>query len=49
MAEHLLARLMQLGLRLARYRGRARTETQRLLTVTVAHLTLGPCLREAGA
>ena len=38
-AEHRLARLMQLGLRQARYRGRARTEAQLLLTATVAHLT----------
>ena len=39
MVEHRLARLMQLGLRQARYRGRRKTEAQRLLTATVANLT----------
>ncbi len=38
-AEHRLARLMQLGLRQARYRGRLKTEAQLLLTATVANLT----------
>ena len=38
-AKHRLARLMQLGLRQARYRGRVRTEAQLLLTATVANLT----------
>ncbi len=37
--EHRLARLMQLGLRQARYRGRRKTEAQLLLTATVANLT----------
>ena len=39
MAEHRLARLMKLGLRQTRYRGRARTKAQLLLTATVANLT----------
>ena len=39
-AEHRLARLMQLGARQARYFGRAKTELQWLLTATVANLTL---------
>ena len=38
-AEHRLARLVQLGLRQARYRGRLKTEAQLLLTATVANLT----------
>ena len=38
-AEHRLARLMQLGLCQARYRGRLKTEAQLLLTATVANLT----------
>ena len=38
-AEHRLARLVQLGLRQARYRGRRKTEAQLLLTATVANLT----------
>ncbi len=36
---HRRARLMQLGLRQARYRERLKTEAQRLLTATVANLT----------
>jgi hypothetical protein len=39
-AEHRLARLMQLGLRQARYVGRAKTLCQLLLAATVANLTL---------
>lgn len=39
-AEHRLARLMQLGLRQARYFGRAKTRFQLLLAATVANLTL---------
>jgi hypothetical protein len=39
-AEHRLARLMQLGLRQARYVGRAKTLGQLLLAATVANLTL---------
>jgi hypothetical protein len=39
-AEHRLARLMQLGLRQARYFGRAKTLAQLLLAATVANLTL---------
>ena len=39
-AEHRLARLMQLGVRQARYRGRAKTLCQLLLAATVANLTL---------
>ena len=38
-AEHRLARLMQLGLRQARYRGHLKTQAQLLLTATVANLT----------
>ena len=38
-AEHRLARLMQLGLRQARYRRRLKTEAQLLLTATVVNLT----------
>ncbi len=38
-AEHRLARLVQLCLRQARYRGHAKTEAQLLLTATVANLT----------
>ena len=38
-AEHRLARLVQLGLRQACYRGRLKTEAQLLLTATVANLT----------
>jgi hypothetical protein len=39
-AEHRLARLMQLGVRQARYVGRAKTLFQLLLAATVANLTL---------
>ncbi len=39
-AEHRIARLMQLGLRQARYFGRAKTLFQLLLAATVANLTL---------
>lgn len=39
-AEHRLARLMQLGLRQARYFGRAKTLFQLLMAATVANLTL---------
>ena len=39
-AEHRLARLMQLGLRQARYFGRTKTLFQLLLAATVANLTL---------
>src|SRR2546430_763778 len=39
-AEHRLARLMQLGMRQARYVGRAKTLFQLLLAATVANLTL---------
>jgi transposase len=39
-AEHRLARLVQLGVRQARYVGRARTRCQLLLAATVANLTL---------
>jgi Transposase DDE domain/Transposase domain (DUF772) len=39
-AEHRLARLMQLGVRQARYFGRAKTLFQLLLAATVANLTL---------
>jgi hypothetical protein len=39
-AEHRLARLVQLGMRQARYFGRAKTRGQLLLTSTVANLTL---------
>ena len=38
-AEHRLARLVQPGLRQARYRGRLKTEAQLLLAATVANLT----------
>ena len=38
--EHRLARLVQLGMRQARYFGRARTLFQLLMTATVANLTL---------
>ena len=38
-AEHRLARLMQLGLRQARYLGRHKTEAQLYLAATVANLT----------
>lgn len=37
--EHRLARLMQLGLRQARYFGRGKTKLQALLTATVANLS----------
>ena len=37
--EHRLARLVQLGLRQARYLGRHKTAAQLYLTATVAHLT----------
>jgi hypothetical protein len=39
-AEHRLARLMQLGMRQARYFGRMKTQFQLLLACTVANLTL---------
>lgn len=39
-AEHRLARLMQLGMRQARYFGRSKTRGQLLLAATVANLTL---------
>jgi hypothetical protein len=39
-AEHRLARLVQLGVRQARYRGRTKTLYQLLLAATVANLTL---------
>ena len=39
-AEHRLARLMQLGVRQARYVGRTKTLCQLLLAATVANLTL---------
>lgn len=39
-AEHRLARLMQLGLRQARYRGRAKTLFQLCMAAAVANLTL---------
>jgi hypothetical protein len=39
-AEHRLARLMQLGARQARYFGRAKTLFQLLMAATVANLTL---------
>jgi IS5 family transposase len=38
--EHRIARLMQLGMRQARYVGRAKTRLQLLLAATVANLTL---------
>lgn len=54
-AEHRIARLIQLGMRQARYFGRAKTRGQLLLTSTVANLTLmaralgliGPTIRAA--
>ena len=39
-AEHRLARLVQLGIRQARYFGRAKTKFQLYLPATVANLTL---------
>jgi len=39
-AEHRLARLMQLGIRQARYFGRVKTHFQLLLAATIANLTL---------
>ena len=39
-AEHRLARLMQLGVRKARYFGRTKTRFQLLMAATVANLTL---------
>lgn len=39
-SEHRLARLVQLGIRQARYFGRAKTRAQLLLAATVANLTL---------
>jgi len=39
-AEHRIARLIQLGLRQARYRGRAKTAFQASILATVANLTL---------
>ena len=38
--EHRIARLMQLGMRQARYRGRVKTRFQLLMAATVANLTL---------
>ena len=38
--EHRLARLVQLGIRQARYFGRAKTKFQLYLAATVANLTL---------
>ena len=51
-AEHRLARLIQLGMRQARYFGRAKTKGQLLLTAALANLTLlaralGPPRRSA--
>ena len=40
-AEHRLARLVQLGIRQARYFGRQKTLFQLLMAATVANLTLG--------
>ena len=40
MAEHRLARLVQLGMRQARYFGRVKTKFQLYLAATVANLTL---------
>ena len=40
--EHRLARLVQLGIRQARYFGRAKTKFQLYLAATVANLTLLP-------
>jgi hypothetical protein len=48
-AEHRLARLVQLGLRQARYLGRAKTLVQLLLAATVANLTLLAAGGTAGA
>ena len=39
-AEHQLARLLQLGIRRARYFGRGKTRFQLYLVATVANLTL---------
>ena len=39
-AEHRLARLVQLGIRQSRYFGRAKTKFQLYLAATVANLTL---------
>ncbi|MBI2853677.1 MAG: IS1182 family transposase [Chloroflexi bacterium] len=39
-SEHRIARLVQLGIRQARYRGRAKTLFQLLLSATVANMTL---------
>jgi len=39
-AEHRIARLMQLGMRQARYFGRVKTQAQLLLAATIANLTL---------
>ena len=39
-AEHRLARLVQLGIRQARYFGRVKTHFQLLMAATVANLTL---------
>ncbi len=51
--EHRVARLVQLGMRQARYRGRQKTLFQALLTAAVANLTLvaagaGPGIRMSG-
>jgi hypothetical protein len=48
-AEHRLARLVQLGVRQARYVGRAKTLFQLLLAATVANLTLLASSGTAGA
>ncbi len=40
MVEHRIARLVQLGIRQARYLGRLKTELQLLLAAAVANLTL---------
>jgi hypothetical protein len=45
-AEHRLARLVQLGIRQARYFGRKKTLFQLLMTATVANLTLMANKRE---
>ena len=52
-AEHWLARLVQLGVRQSRYFGRVKTRFQLYLAATVANLTLiaakGGITRESGA
>jgi hypothetical protein len=47
-AEHRLARLVQLGVRQARYVGRTKTLFQSLLAATVANLTLLAAMEAAG-